>query len=214
MTRIATCLAVVLLVAMTAQTVAADPLDVLGSFDPGWPGFNASAVGLDGIAYLGSWGHASECPALGVRVIDVHDPTAPVMITSAAVYRGTTAEHLAAVHFTTPSGLAMWDITDPANPTELGFLATGRARGVHEFTVRQRGDRWYAYLAVSNSQTTEGAGDLRIVDVTDPRQPAELLDWGAKRDAGLPVGNGHECAPYCRGAVPQAFLHSVTLSPD
>src|SRR5438105_9008369 len=102
MTRFARWLVVVLLVALTAQTAAADPLDVLGAFDPGWPGFNASAVGLDGIAYLGSWGHASECPALGVRVIDVHDPTAPVMLTSAAVYRGTTAEHLAAVHYATP----------------------------------------------------------------------------------------------------------------
>ncbi len=170
-----------------------------------------------------------------MRVIDVHDPTGPTLLTSAAVYRGTTAEHLAVVHFATPaftgtvlfagiqrcasdltapSGLAIWDVTDPANPTELAFLATGRARGVHEFTVRQRGDRWLAYLAVSNSEITEGTGDLRIVDVTDPRQPTELLDWAAKRDAGLPVGNGHECAPYCRGAVPQAFLHSVTLSPD
>ena len=235
MSRFAAAMMLLLVCALTAPNVFADPLDVLGAFDPGWSGFNASAVGLDGIAYLGSWGHASECPALGVRVIDVHDPTAPVLLTSAAIYRGTTAEHLAAVHFATPaftgnvlfvgiqrcasdasapSGLAIWDVTDPTNPSELGFLPTGRARGVHEFTVRQRGDRWFAYLAVSNSEITDGTGDLRIVDVSDPRQPTELLDWGAKRDAGLPVGNGHECAPYCRGAVPQAFLHSVTLSPD
>jgi hypothetical protein len=233
MSRIATCIAVVLLVAMAAQTVAADPLDVLGAFDPGWPGFNASAVGLDGIAYLGSWGRAGECPALGVRVIDVHDPSAPTLLTSAAVYRGTTAEHLAVVHYASPAftgnvlfagiqrcapeapaGLAIWDVTDPANPTELAFLATGRPRGVHEFTVRQRGDRWLAYLAVSNSEIVEGTGDLRIVDVTDPRQPTQLVDWGARADAGLPVGSGHDCAPACRGTVPQAFLHSVTLSPD
>src|SRR5438105_3733580 len=99
MLRIATCLLVLLTLALTAQTAAADPLDVLGAFDPGWAGFNASAVGLDGVAYLGSWGHASECPALGVRVIDIHDPTAPTLLTTAAVYHGTTAEHLAAVHF-------------------------------------------------------------------------------------------------------------------
>jgi len=235
MSRFAAAMVLLLVCALTAPNVFADPLDVLGAFDPGWPGFNASAVGLDGIAYLGSWGHASECPALGVRVIDVHDPTAPVLLTSAAIYRGTTAEHLAAVHFATPaftgnilfvgiqrcasdasapSGLAIWDVTDPTNPSELGFLPTGRARGVHEFTVRQRGDRWFAYLAVSNSEITDGTGDLRIVDVTDPHQPNQLLDWGARRDAGLPVGNGRDCAPACRGSVPQAFLHSVTLSPD
>src|SRR5258707_10494469 len=173
MSRFAAAMVLLFVCALAAPNVFADPLDVLGSFDPGWPGFNASAVGLDGIAYLGSWGHASECPALGVRVIDVHDPTAPVMLTSAAVYRGTTAEHLAAVHFATPgftgnvlfvgiqrcaaditapSGLAMWDISDPANPTELGFLPTGRARAAHDITLRQRRDRWNAYLAVSYSQ--------------------------------------------------------------
>src|SRR5579859_1824550 len=221
---------------VAAPTLFADPLDVLGSFDPGSPGFNASAIGLDSIAYLGSWGGPAECPALGVRVIDVHDPTAPQLLATAAAYPGTTAEHLAAVHYATPafsgsvlfvgiqrcvangaapSGLAIWDITDPANPAELGFLQTSRgSRGVHEFTVRQRGDCWYAYLAVSNSEITDGAGDLRIVDVTDPRQPFEVVDWGARRDAGLQVGYGQQCAPACRGTVPQAFLHSVTLSPD
>jgi hypothetical protein len=236
MSRFATGLVVLLVLVFAAPMVHADSLDPVGTFDPGSAGLNATVVGLDGIAYLGSWGGAAECPALGVRVIDVHDPTAPTLLTTAAVYRGTTAEHLAAVRFATPafsgnvlfagiqrcsaasaapSGLAIWDVTDPANPAELAFLATGRGpRGVHEFTVRQRGDRWFAYLAVSNSETIDGTGDLRIVDVTDPRQPVQVADWGARRDAGLPVGSGNECAPACRGAVPQAFLHSVALSPD
>lgn len=100
------------------------------------------------------------CPGLGVRVIDVRDPVAPTLIATAAAYPGTTAEHLAAVQYATsaftgnvllvgiqrcsasagaPSGLAMWDVTEPSRPTELGFLPTGRgSRGVHEFTVRRR----------------------------------------------------------------------------
>ncbi len=194
------------------------------------------AVGLDGFAYLGSWGGGAQCPSLGVRIIDVHDPTAPIPTASAAIYAGTTAEHLNATHFETPaftgsvlfagiqrcqggggapSGLAIWDITNPTSPTELGFLSTGRgSRGVHEFTVRQQGDRWFAYLAVPNSEITDGSGDLRIVDVTDPRNPTQVADWGARKDAGLPVGSGAQCAPDCRGAVPEAFLHSVALSPD
>ena len=236
MSRFAVPLAVLLIIGLAAPTVLADPLDVLGNFDPGSAGFNASAVGLDGIAYLGSWGGAAECPGLGVRIVDVHDPTAPNLITTAAVYPGTTAEHLAAVRFATPtflgnvlfvgiqrcsangaapSGLAIWDVSDPSNPAELAFLPTSRgSRGVHEFTVRQHGDRWFAYLAVPNSEITDGMGDLRIVDVTDPRQPFQVVDWAARRDAGLQVGYGKQCAPACRGAVPQAFLHSVTLSPD
>jgi hypothetical protein len=221
---------------LATQVAAAAPLDVIGAYDPGTSGFNASAVGLDGIAYLGSWGGPGACPAYGVRVVDVREPTTPAQLALAAQYSGTTAEHLAAVHFQTPAftgnvlfagiqrcqanggapaGLAIWDVTDPSNPTELGFFDTGHgARGVHEFTVGQRNDHWYAYLAVPNSEVTGGPGDLRVLDLTDPRQPLELTDWGARRDAGLPVGTGQQCAPACRGSVPQAFLHSVALSAD
>ncbi|HET6319918.1 MAG TPA: hypothetical protein VFG86_25955 [Chloroflexota bacterium] len=222
--------------APAATAASAASLDLLGNFDPGSPGFNASAVGLDGIAYLGSWGGAGQCPSLGVRVIDIHDPANAQQVSTAAAYTGTTAEHLAAVSVTNPtfvgnvlfagiqrcvagggapSGLAIWDVTDPANPAELSFFSTGRnGRGVHEFTVRQRGDRWYAFLAVSNSEATGGPGDLRIVDVTNPRNPVAVADWGARRDAGLPIGSGEQCAPTCRGSTPQSFLHSVALSPN
>jgi hypothetical protein len=239
MTRLLlTCATFLAVLALAPTAALADPLDVLGAADPHTPDLNAMAVGLDGFAYLGSWGSAAECPGLGVRVFAVRDPTAPILLgTPAAAYAGTTAEHVAVVHYATsaytgtvlfagiqrctagsgaPSGLAMWDVTDPTNPAELGFLPTGRGpRGVHEFTVRQRADHWYAYLAVPFSETTSGGqGDLRIVDVTDPHQPIQLVDWGARRDAGLPVGTGSACAPACRGSVPEAFLHSVALSPD
>ena len=229
-------LAALAIFAATAAAASAESLDFVGGFDPGTPDFNAMAVGLDGVAYLGSWGGAANCPSLGVRVIDLHDPTSPTPIGAAAVYTGTTAEHLAAVRYAAPAfsgnvllagiqrcragsgaagGLALWDISDPSNPTELAFFATGRgSRGVHEFTVRRQGDRWLAFLAVPNSEVTDGAGDLRILDVTDPRNPVQLVDWGAKRDAGLPVGSGAQCAPFCRGAAPEAFLHSVVLSAD
>jgi hypothetical protein len=228
--------AIALALALLPVVASAAPLDVIGSADPGSPGLNATAVGSDGFAYLGSWGSQSECPGLGARVFDVRDPTQPGRISTAAAYTGTTAEHLAVVHYATqaftgtvlfvgiqrcaanggaPSGLAIWDVTDPFNPAELGFVSTGRgSRGVHEFAVRQQGDRWMVYLAVPNSEISDGTGDLRIVDATDPRQPVQLTDWGARRDAGLPVGTGNQCAPACRGAVPQAFLHSVALSPD
>jgi hypothetical protein len=219
-----------------ASAAAADPLDVVGGYDPGTAGYNAMAVGLDGIAYLGSWGGPAQCPSLGVRLVDIGDPTSPTPIGSAAVYSGTTAEHVAAVHLATPAftgnvllagiqrcqpggavqgGLAIWDVTDPRNPAELALFVTGRrSLGVHEFAVREQGDRWLAYLAVPNSEITDGSGDLRIVDITDPRNPVQVVDWGARKDAGLPVGAYGQCLPYCRGSVPDAYLHSIALSPD
>src|ERR1051326_16696 len=84
-------------------TAWADPLQVVGSIDPGSPGFNATAVGLDGIAYLGSWGGREQCPSLGVRLFDIHNPTSPIPLGSAAAYHGTTAEQVAAVHQDTPT---------------------------------------------------------------------------------------------------------------
>jgi len=229
-------LAVLALLFSTAASVHAASLDPLGAYDPGSPGLNATAVGLDGIAYLGSWGGASSCPALGVRVIDVRDPSVPMPIGTAAAYSGTTAEHVAVARLSTPTfsgnvlfagiqrcaaggagpgGLALWDVSDPTQPQELAFVSSGRfGRGVHEFAISQRGEQWYAYLAVPNSETSDGRGDLRIVDITDPRQPVEMADWGARRDAGAAVGAGSQCAPACRGGVPQAFGHSVTVSAD
>jgi hypothetical protein len=211
-------------------------LDFVGAYDPGTPGLNASVVGLDGVAYVGSWGSSRNCPGLGVRVVDVHDPAVPTPLGVVAAYPRTTAEHLAALRVDSPTfagnlllvgiqrcavsggeegGLAAWDVTDPANPRELSYFPVGQGpRGVHEFTAREYGGRWYAYLAVPNSELFDGRGDLRIVDVTDAANPVEVANWGAQRDAGLLVGFGGQCAPHCRGRIPQAFLHSVAVSPD
>jgi hypothetical protein len=221
------------------RPAAADPgpaLELVGAADPGTAGFNAMAVGRDGYAYLGSWGAGRACPSLGVRVFDVRDPAHPAPMGAVAAYPGTSAEHLAVVRLaepgfagtlllagiqrcapasSSPSGLALWDVTDPSAPRELAFFDTGRAgRGVHEFSVGRQGGRWYAYLAVPDSEAQGGPGDLRIVDVTDPAQPTAVADWGARRDAGLPIGRGESCAPVCRGSIPQSFLHSVAVAPD
>jgi len=167
--------ALVFALALFSPTVAAaDPLDVVGFADPGTAGLNATVVGLDGFAYLGSWGGPSQCPSPGARVFDVREPSQPAQVGAAAAYQGTTAEHLAVAHYATQTfvgtvlfvgiqrcvadsgaaaGLAMWDVSNPYSPVELGFVPTGRgSRGVHEFTVRQQGDRWIAYLAVPNSR--------------------------------------------------------------
>src|SRR3982074_2197281 len=99
MTRLllwAACVAPTILIAPVAS---AQSLDMVGSYDPGSPGLNASVVGLDGFAYLGSWGSAANRLGRVARILDGSDPTAPTLLGSAAVYPGTTAEPLAVVHY-------------------------------------------------------------------------------------------------------------------
>jgi hypothetical protein len=112
-------------------------------------------------------------------------------------------------------GLAIWDVSNPREPRELSFFGVGsRPRGVHEMVVGTRGGRTYAYLAVPNAELMGGDGDLQIVDVTDPWAPTLVATWGARRNAGLPIGIGADCAPDCRGRLQRSLIHSVALAPD
>jgi hypothetical protein len=159
-----------------------------------------------GVAYLGSLRQADCVPANGVWAIDLRDPAKPRTLASFAKFPGSDGEDvwvgsvstrafkgdLAAVGLQRCSredpgfaGLALYDVSDPAKPRELGRLATGVASGVHELGVVQRADgRVLALAAVPYSfNLSKGRqGDLRIVDITDPRRPRELADWDIRRD--------------------------------
>ncbi|MDP9383238.1 MAG: hypothetical protein M3Q29_24470, partial [Chloroflexota bacterium] len=89
-----------------------------------------------------------------------------------------------------PRGVDLWDVTDPRNPRHLAFwpsgtVRSGSPRGVHELDIFQRGNRAYLAVTVPFSEFKDGQGDLRLVDITDPRKPRQVSDWGAIRDGGL-----------------------------
>ena len=119
-------------------------------------------------------------------------------------------------------GLIAWDVTDPRRPVELGRRDTGCCtRGLHELEVQHRADlrRTFVYASVPTSEYADaasptgrrdqsGKGDFRLIDVTDPRAPAETANWGVLRNqvAGLP-GPGIGCDPdpiYGHSAEPSA----------
>ena len=143
-------------------------------------------------AYLGSW--AAPC-GLGVRIVDVSDPANPELVATAAAYNATSAEDIEVMSVATPSftgdlmgvglqacgedeglaGLDLWDVTDPANPQQLGFYPNF---GVHELSLTTRSDGVFALLASPFSEpftfffASETVGDFQLVDVSDPRIPS------------------------------------------
>jgi hypothetical protein len=157
-------------------------------------------------------------------------PLRPALVASLAAYPSTTAEVVRVRAVATPAfrgdllavglqacadeglrGVDLWDVTDPRAPRRLGFFDVGPGvGGVHELDLVQRPDgRVLALLAVPFSETghPEGLGDLRIVEVTDPRNPRMLASWGAR----AALGAGQEAG---RGLDPSVYAHSARAGPD
>ena len=174
--------------------------------------------------------YPARCPATGVRIIDLNDPANPVLIGAVATIEGTSQEDVEVIRVDTPSfsgdllvtgiqacvrssdaprGLDIWDVTDPHNPVHLSSWASGPsgapsgsgAQGGHELHLFTRGERVYASVAVPYAESYEQQGDFRLVDLTDPRNPTQVSDWGATLDGGI------------RAAPGQTFFgHSVALN--
>ncbi len=221
-------------------------------------GLNADVWAYKNFAYVGTW--SGPCPGTGVKVIDVSDPARPRLVATAAGYPNTSAEDMQVISVHTPSftgdllgvglqdcglpdqgpgltGLDLWDVTDPAHPSHLGFHDVGPSGGVHELSLTKRTiagqERVFALAAVpfaeviSTAFTPTPRGDFQLIEVTDPRQPMLADDWGAGKDGGLPYGAPFfglpapfDCtppagqAPACRGSFPAVFGHSATPSAD
>lgn len=119
-------------------------------------------------------------------------------------------------------GLQLFDVTDPTQPVEIGRLNTGCcSRGLHETDFQHRPDlgKTFIYASVPASGYPDaatasgvrdelGRGDFRLIDVTDPRSPVEVSDWGVISDLGRPPAPGQGC-----DADPN-YGHSVTPSAD
>jgi hypothetical protein len=125
-------------------------------------------------------------------------------------------------------GLMLWDVTNPATPVQIGYLRTACCtRGVHEFEVQNRADlrRTFAYATLPTSRYADsnvpgglrdsnGDGDFRLIDITDPAHPWQVSDWGIQ-DVGGPFSAGQGCDPdanYGHGAEPSEDGKLVFLS--
>jgi hypothetical protein len=179
--------------------------ELVGHLAPPQQGGYGDVWAYRDVAYLGSLRSGDCRPPNGVWAIDLKDPARPRALASFARFPGSDGEDvwvgsvktaaftgdLAAVGVQRCSrqdpgfaGMALYDVRDPARPKELARWETGFI-GVHELGVTQRPDgRVLALAAVPYSfNLSQGRqGDLRIVDITDPRRPRELADWDVRRD--------------------------------
>lgn len=208
-----------------------DQLTPLGALS--LPGYNADVWAHNGYAYVGTWGtgasYPARCPATGVRIVSLADPSNPTLVGAVATIAGTSQEDMVVKRIETaaftgdllvtgiqacertnaaPRGVDLWDVSDPQQPQHLAFWQSGPngpggARGVHELALFQRGERAFIAAAVPSSEDIEGVGDFRLVDVTDPRNPVQVSAWGARRDGGI--------APAAGQAL---FAHSAWTNAD
>src|SRR5262249_14267924 len=107
-------------------------------------------------AYVGTW-RQPNCPATGVKVIDVSDPTNPTLVGTLAQHAGTSQEDMSVISVSTPTfrgdllavglqvcgrgglpGVEFWNVSDPRRPERLGYFETGGTNGVHELSLVQR----------------------------------------------------------------------------
>lgn len=190
-------------------------------------------------AYLGTFN-----PGNGVKVVDVSNPANPQLVRTLIGSRSASYEDVMVITVNTPAfqgdllavglqgtpksakskdkvnGVQFWDVTDPLNAKLLSFFDTGFPKrgsgrtGVHELSLVQRDNRVFALLAVPFSEQRELGGDFRLVEVTDPRNPKQLSDWGLKNLAQAQDAHAHnridpQHDEEEEGADGLKFCHSV-----
>ncbi len=159
-------------------------MSVVGHIDLDGKGDGMHVEVVDGVAYLGHMGYNE----LGTSIIDVADPTRPSLITQIPRPEGThthktqVRDGILLVNHernrfesSTPenwsAGLAIFDVSEPFRPTQIGFYPTPGA-GVHRMA-------WWDDDLVYVSGSDEGyvGRFLHIVDIADPENPTEAGRW-------------------------------------
>jgi hypothetical protein len=204
---------------------------VIGHHDLGMTEMNGDVWVHGNFAYVGTW--SIPCSGRGVKIVDVTKLRRPELIATAAARRGTSAEDLVVRRVSTASfsgdllavgiqrcgggrgldddgfGLELWNVTNPYQPEKLGEFPVGIGDGgVHELDLFQRGERVYALLAHPFAEWNMETGEFFIVDVTNPRLPVKVSEWGAV-DAGFSRG-----PLWGLGSFSAMFAHSARASED
>lgn len=145
-------------------------------------GMHINVVG--GVAYVGHMGYND----LGTSIIDVSVPDRPRLISQIQRPEGTHSHKVQVVGdillvnhernrfesdapATWSAGLAIYDVSDPARPEQIGFYRTP-GTGVHRMA-------WWEGNLAYVAGTADGylGRFLQIVDLSDPTRPVEVGRW-------------------------------------
>jgi hypothetical protein len=110
-------------------------------------------------------------------------------------------------------GIALYDVTNPRHPRELAVFENGIQR-VHELWMQVRGKRVYVYQATIFEEIFQffgglepGNPDFRVIDVSDPRNPEQVGQWGAWEELDI-------VPTAANGSFPFNFVHSMIGNED
>lgn len=176
------------------QATDSHRMSVVGHIDLDGKGDLMHVNVVDGVAYAGHMGYTD----LGTSIVDVSNPTRPQLITQIERPEGThthkvqVRDNLLLVNHERnrfepqppeewSSGMAVYDVSDPARPQQIGFYPTS-GTGIHRMAWWE-GD----YVLASAAEDGYSGRFLQIVDVSDPSSPSEVGRWwhpGQHRDGG------------------------------
>jgi hypothetical protein len=111
-------------------------------------------------------------------------------------------------------GFALYDVTKPAQPLLLSIVSTLPVNGSHELWLQAVGDRAYLYTALPRAElqgspdgTIPGNPDFRIYDVSDPRNPRQIGQWGIWANLGIkPAWNQFVHSVITNRSATRAYL--------
>ncbi|WP_223703424.1 LVIVD repeat-containing protein [Sutcliffiella deserti] len=213
------------------QEVAAVPLKELVE---GVKNSTGDVYAHKGFAYLGT--HSASGGSGGVRVFDMKDPSNPVEVSAFAQFEGSWQEKvivksvntkhfkgdLAAVSVQkldrnnpdSKGGFALYDVTDPYAPKELGFWeSTSGARGTHELYLTVQGNNVYVLTAdcYADYYSHGEKMDVSFVNVSNPASPETIYEFDPRNYIDEVSDENYDGYNWTdeEGVKRSAFAHSV-----